>query len=132
MDTIRNYVFGSGTMGNFTYTIQKRYFRDYKFQTGLKKKIKDYWRRLKEINDFLPYFLPDKSIGSLRIAPSVLNNNDLKHILDGTPLPSAFKAICNRNQFNALAHQINDAVDYLQDVEGTCTPPCKACYLTYE
>ena len=120
MDIIRNYVFGSGTMGNFIYTIQKRYLHAYKFQTGLKMKIKDYWRRLKEINNFLPYFPPDKSISSLRIAPSVIDNNNLKDTLDGA-LPSAFKAICKRNQFNVFAHPINDAMDYLQDVEGTCT-----------
>ena len=83
-------------------------------------KIKDYWRRLKEINDFLLYFPPDKSFGSPQIAPSVLDDNDLKDILNGA-LPSAFKAICKQNQFNVLAHPINDAMDYLQDVKGTCT-----------
>ena len=89
MDTIRNYVFGSRTLGNFTYTIQKCYLRDCKFQTGLKMKIKDFWRRSKEINNFLPHFPPDKSVCSPRIAPSVLDSNDLV-ILDGA-LPSAFK-----------------------------------------
>ena len=112
MGTIHNYVFGSGTLDNFTHTIQKRYLRDYKLLSETKLKIKDYWRRLKEINYFLPYFPPDKSIGSPRIAPSVLDDNDLKDILDGA-LPSAFKAICKRNQFNVLAHPINDAMDYL-------------------
>ena len=120
MDTICNYVFESGTLGNFTYTIQKRYLRDFKFLLGMKMKIKDYWRQFKEINDFLPYFPPDKSIGSPRIAPSVLDDNDLEDILEGA-LPSAFKATCKRNQFNVLAHPINDAMDYLQDVEGICT-----------
>ena len=96
MDTIRNCVFESGTLGNFTYTIQKRYLRNYKFLSGLKMKIKDYWRRLKEIKDFLPFFPLDKSIGSLRIAPSVLDDDDLKDILDSA-LPPAFKAICKRN-----------------------------------
>ena len=119
MDTIRNYVFGSETLGNFTYTTQKHYLRDFKFLSGTKMKIKDYRRRLKEINNFFLYFPPDKSIGSPRIAPSVLGNNDLKDILDGALLP-AFKAICKRNQFNVLVHPINDAMDYLQDVESTC------------
>ena len=49
METIRNYVFGSGTLGNFTYTIQKWYLRKYKFQPGQAMKIKDYWICLKEI-----------------------------------------------------------------------------------
>ena len=118
MDTICNYEFGSGTLGNFTYTIQKRYLRNYKFISETKMKIKDYWRRLKEVNTFLPYFPPDKSIDLLRITPSVLDDNDLKDILDGT-LPPDFKAICKRNQFNVLAHPINDDMDYLRDVEST-------------
>ena len=88
-------------------------------------KIKDYWRRSKEINNFLPYSPPNKSIGSPPIAPSVLDDNDLKDILDGA-LPSAFKAICKRNQFHVLAHPINDATDYLKDVESTCTTSTKA------
>ena len=98
MDTICKYVLGSGSMGNFTYTIQKRYLRKFKFKAGQSMKIKDYWRQLKEINDFLPYFLPDKYIGSPRITPSAFDDNNLKDILDGN-LQQVFKAICKRNQY---------------------------------
>ena len=83
-------------------------------------KIKDYWRRLKEINDILPYFPPDKSIGVPHITPTVLDDNDLKDILDGN-LPQAFCAVCKHNQYIVLAHPISDAMDYLQDIESTCT-----------
>ena len=67
MDTVRIYGFGSGLLGNFTYTVQKRYLHKFKFHTGQSPKIKDYWRCLKKIKAFLPYFPPNKSIGALPI-----------------------------------------------------------------
>ena len=87
-------------------------------------KIKDYWRHLKEIDDFLPYFLPDKSIESPRISPLVLDGNDLKDALDGN-LSQAIKSICKRNQYNVLPHPISETMDYLQEVESTCTTPTR-------
>ena len=88
-------------------------------------KIRDYWRHLKEINEFLPYFPPDKFIGAPRVTPSVLDDNDLKDVLDVKNLLQTFGAICKRNQYNVLVHPISDAMDYLQDVESTCTIPAQ-------
>ena len=55
MDTIHNYVFGSDLLGNFTCTVQKWYLHEFKSQAGQSTKIKDYWRHMKEINDFILY-----------------------------------------------------------------------------
>ena len=40
--TTWNFVFGTGSLGNFAYTLQKRYIRDFKFQLGHAMTIKDY------------------------------------------------------------------------------------------
>ena len=82
--------------------------------------IKEYWKRLKEINNFLPYFPPDKLIEAPRATPNVLDDNELKDILDGI-LPQAFCTICKRNQCNVLVHPISNAMDYLLDKGSTCT-----------
>ena len=79
---------------------------------------RDIWRRL-------VVFSPtsrQKSIGAPHITQTVLDDNDLKDILDENLL-QALWAICKRNQYNILAHPISDAMDYLQDVESTCTSP---------
>ena len=124
MNTIHNYVFGSVLLINFTYTVRKRYLHKFKLQAGQSMKLKNYWRGLKEINNCLPYFLPDKSIGAPRTTPTVLVDNDIKGILDEN-LPQAFQEIFKGNQYNILVHKFGDAMDYLQNMESTCTTPAR-------
>ena len=54
MDSIQNFMFGLGLLGNFTYTVRKRYMQEFKFEAGQSMKVKDYWKHLKEIINFLP------------------------------------------------------------------------------
>ena len=124
LDTIRTYVFGTRDPGTFAYTQQICYMQEFKFQANHAMKIKDYWRWLKEINDYLPYFPPDKVIGGPGVPSAALDDNELNKILDAN-LPQAFRNICKNIQYNVLAHPIDYALDYLQNVESMVTKTVK-------
>ena len=86
--------------------------------------IKDYWRYMKGINSFLPYFPPDITTYTvLLILPTLILGNDLKNILDRN-LPQSFKEICRKNQYNVL-NPIGDTLNYIHNVESRCAENSK-------
>ena len=115
LDAIRDNVFGTGKSGKYAYVFQKRYMRQYKFnQTH--DKVKDYWLRLKELNEYLPYF-PENAASSTIGKPQLIHEDELKEWLDQN-LPQSYIDVAKTNLFDILGNPIADVIEYLQTIES--------------
>ena len=116
LDAIRDNVFGTGKSGKYAYVFQKRYMSQYKF-SQTHDKVKDYWLRLKELNEYLPYF-PENGASSTRYAqPQPIHEDQLKEWLDQN-LPQSYIDVAKKNLFDILGNDIEEVIEYLQTIES--------------
>jgi len=115
LEAIRDNVFGTGKSGKYAYVFQKRYMRQYKFDET-HDKVKDYWSRLKELNEYLPYF-PENGASSTNAKPAIIHDDELKDWLDMN-LPQKYTEVAKSNLFDILGNPIEDVIEYLQTIES--------------
>ena len=115
LDAIRDNVFGTRKSGKYAYIFQKRYMQQYKF-SQTHNKVKIYWLRLKELNEYLPYF-PENAASSTVAKPQLIHADELKEWLDQN-LPQAYIEIAKTNLFDILGNPIEDVIEYLQTIES--------------
>ena len=89
--------------------------RQYKF-SQTHDKVKIYWLRLKELNEYLPYF-PENAASSTVAKPQLIHADELKEWLDQN-LPQAYIEIAKTNLFDILGNPIEDVIEYLQTIES--------------
>ena len=73
--------------------------------------------RLKELNEYLPYF-PENGASSTRYSqPQPIHEDQLKEWLDQN-LPQAYIDVAKKNLFDILGNPIEDVIEYLQTIES--------------